>query len=253
MGYFEGLGDYNNTTGVGPTASNVVDGDSRRRIDGDLYEEQNGDTTLFWTGSVWSSRTGWSNSLLVGCDFSTTLGDSNVVLMGLNTNTTGGGVIATTASLALDTVLGLDVDAKFGGQNRLVYGNLYRQKAATTRFSPATGYRLMPNQDLFEAEANRFVEAEQHVFEQLKLACFEEIERVGVMIDNCLGALRHITLGNHTIDARQITVKTSAIAPQPREDLFGNAEDGNNRLEMSDQIVLLSPNTTIQGEVINIA
>ena len=252
MSYFAGLGDYNNTTGVGPTASNVVDGDSTRRIDGDIYDEQNGDTTLFWTGRVSASRTGWSNSLLVGCDFATTLGDSKVVLMGLNTKTTAGGVIDTTMSVALNTVLGVDVDAKFGVQTKVVYGNVYRQKAATTRCSPATGYRLIPDQELFEQEANRFVEAEQHTFAEIQSTCFEEIERVGEMIDNCLGGMRHIALGNHRISARQITVQTSAIALQPAEDFFGNPQLGSNRLEMSDQIVLMSPNTTIQGAIVNL-
>ena len=246
MSYFAGLGDYNNTTGVGPTASNVVDGDSTRQIDGDIYDEQNGDTTLFWTGSVSASRKGWSNSLLVGCDFATTLGDSNIVLMGLNTKTTAGGVIDTTVSLALTGVLGVDVDAKFGGQNRLVYGNLYRQKATTYRSTPATGNTLRSDESILREQVVNYFDERLRTVSELQTSFIQQTDLLEEHLNTAFGQLQVKVLGVYGV-----TVKYGgALSISCDEESAFMMNHGPD--ELSARIQVASPSIRVQGALVEI-
>ena len=206
MGYFEGLGDYNNTTGVQPNSSNVIHGNHTRVLDGDLYDEQNGNTTLVQEGAFHSARKGWSNGLVVGCDFATMLGASVSITTGLSTTTNGGGMVDTAASLSVKSVFGLDVDAKFGVQNQLIYGSAFKQKATTYRSTAATGYRLTSEEEIFTAEATKFFGNELQVIENLERSFLSQIERLDNDIDQCLGAVQQKIFGEHTVRANRLVI-----------------------------------------------
>jgi len=91
MGYFDGLGDYNNSYGVQPTSSNTTDGNSAKWQKGDSYSEQNGNANSRQFGNKNSFQRGWSNSLLEGVSFSTNLAAtfSQLVGVGFSTQTAG--------------------------------------------------------------------------------------------------------------------------------------------------------------------
>ncbi|MDA0253980.1 MAG: hypothetical protein O3A37_14915 [Planctomycetota bacterium] len=91
MGYFDGLGDFNNSFGAQPTSSNTTNGNSAKWQTGDSYSEQNGNANSRQFGNKNSFQRGWSNSLLEGVSFSTNLAAtfSQLVGVGFSTQTAG--------------------------------------------------------------------------------------------------------------------------------------------------------------------
>lgn len=94
MGYFDGLGDYNNSTGVQPTSSNTTDGNSAKWQTGDSYSEQNGNANSRQFGNKNSFQRGWSNSLLEGVSFSTNLAATFSQLVGVAFSTQTAGSVS---------------------------------------------------------------------------------------------------------------------------------------------------------------
>lgn len=179
MGYFEGPGDYNNATGVQPSASNVFDGNSARVQNGDLYDEQNGNVTLVWNGDLNSLRKGYDNSLVEGKDFSTTLGASFVTVAGANTSTMAGGVVETVALFSIRTVAGWDVDIKLGWQSRRNIGPVYDYDTSDTyRASTWKDYELFSGKVGFGNKFTRYCEARSEEINSLA-------ESAATMLSSC--------------------------------------------------------------------
>lgn len=91
MGYFDGLGSYDNSFNIQQTSSNRTDGNSAKWQNGDSYSEQNGTANSRQFGNKNSFQRGWSNSLLEGVSFSTNLAAtfSQLVGVGFSTQTAG--------------------------------------------------------------------------------------------------------------------------------------------------------------------
>ena len=181
MSYFAGFGDYNNTTGIQPTSSNVVDGNSARVQNGDLYDRQIGSTTLVWNGDLNAIRKGYDNSLIEGCDFFTVLGASFGTVAGANTSTTGGGVVQAIAPFSIRTVAGWDVDIKVGIQSRLRLAPAYDYSTSETyRATTWKEYELSSETTAFANKVTRYCEGERnHQLIESSLVSAAE------MISNC--------------------------------------------------------------------
>ena len=236
MSYFAGLGDYNNTTGVGPTASEVVDGNTARTQNGDLYDEQTGDTTLLSDGDLNALRKGYSNSLLDGFSFSTTLGASLPTVGGFDVATTGGGAMATVAPFAYRGRVGGDCDITLGVQNTVNRGSAYEMCDVTYRYVPAGEVRWRSDADCFRLQAQEWENARLDYFEELRATLREKKERFDKRLDNVLGAHDVRVVGSHLVQSRSVFLKVPSTH-------VGMYEEG---------ITMTSESTAFQGEIIEV-
>lgn len=212
MSYFAGLGDYNNTTGVQPTSSAVIDGNSATVQNGDLYDEQNGNTTLVGHGDLKSVRKGYSNSLVDGFTFSTTLGGTFPTIAGANVATTGGGVMATVAPYALKSVAGWDCDIKLGVQNTVNRGSSWEQCGVTYRATPVGNFKYRPEAELFELQAQEWGGEKSDLVEGLRQTAVEKIQRFGERLENVFGAHSLRVVGHHRVRALGLDIRAPSTS-----------------------------------------
>ena len=203
MSYFAGLGDYNNTTGVGPTASEVVDGNTARTQNGDLYDEQTGDTTLLSDGDLNALRKGYSNSLVEGVAFSTTLGASLATVAGGIVATSGGGVIEIVAPFSMRTVLGWNLDHFVGWQFRVSRGRVYEYHTSDTYLDERGEWVLTSERWEFQKNMAATMGSVRRDCVQYYSTVSESIETVLTKRTKILQNDRH-TVGNYQVKAMGI-------------------------------------------------
>ncbi|NDC54339.1 MAG: hypothetical protein EBZ74_08615 [Planctomycetia bacterium] len=222
MGYFDGLGDYNNTTGVQPASSNTTNGNSAKWQNGNSYSEQNGNTVTSAKGNSDSFRRGYSNSLVEGVSFSTTLGASYSTIVGFNLPTTGGGKIEHIVPFSLKQTLGV-WDADIKGvlvQNKVNNGTVFDWNKSTTYESKTgTHYKLKPSGDQdFASKMQKYVGTENNVIQVLNQTIAQNVMRLGERIEQ-VGSDTKTVAGTHSITATTHTL-TSTMGSSVRMGTF---------------------------------
>jgi hypothetical protein len=204
MGYFDGLGDYNNSTGVQPTSSNTTNGNSAKWQNGNSYSEQNGNSVTSSSGNSDSIRRGYSNSLVEGFNFSTTLGASFSTIVGANVPSTGGGKIEHITPWSLKQVLGAwDVDIKWAIQNKVNSGRVYDFNTTDT-YESKTGknYKLKPSGDVdFANKMQKYVNTQDNVIQWLTETIANITMRLGSRIEEVAVSDTKTVTGTHSITA----------------------------------------------------
>lgn len=207
MGYFDGFGDYNNTTGVQVTASNTTIGDSAKKQVGNSYSEQQGNATTFSVGNSNTLRRGVINSLTEGFNFSTVLGPAFSTYVGCYTPTTAGGKIEFVSPFAVKQTLGAwDVDIKVAIQNKVNKGTVYDFNTSTT-YESKTGrhYKLKPSGDetfakqmtTYAAKADSIIQEIRQLVTNVNTTLGTRIEQVAVSDTKTVVGSHSITAGNH--------------------------------------------------------
>ncbi|MFM8537060.1 MAG: hypothetical protein ACKOES_03165 [Planctomycetaceae bacterium] len=204
MGYFDGLGAWNNSTGVQPTSSNTTNGNSAKWQNGNSFSMQIGNSVTSSSGNSDSIRTGYSNSLVQGFNFSTTLGFSFSTIVGTNVPSTGGGKIEHITPWSLKQVLGAwDVDIKWAIQNKVNRGRVYDFNITNT-YESKTGknYKLKPSGDVdFASKMEKYVGTQVNVIKTLRETIAENKNQLGLRIEEVAVSDTKTVTGKHSITA----------------------------------------------------
>lgn len=204
MGYFQGFGDYANTTGASLT---VINGNSARWQNGNLHDTQNGNTTLVWTGNLNSVIKGLQTTWTEGFKFSTTAGAAFSTIAGADITLQVAGVIETSVSIRLIVFGGHRWTVKKGFQTVANYGFVFDFHNANTLLFTKNKSEVTTELAEFGASARRFHESLNQQLQELEITIglrFEE--RVYSRI--CRSRMRQYDVSRMDIRANQLQLQT---------------------------------------------
>ena len=156
MGYFEGFGDYNNTTGDGPCSSIVVNGNSARWQTGHVSDTQSGNTTLVWNGNLNALLRGGQTSVIEGFKFLTVAGASFATNVGANVAIAAAGVFEIVAIFRLTVFTSLNITSKKGVQVMVNMGRVYEFHNSDTFLWTDNASNVVAEQEEFKSNVSAY-------------------------------------------------------------------------------------------------
>lgn len=230
MGYFDGLGDFNNSFGAQPTSSNTTNGNSAKWQTGDSYSEQSGNANSRQFGNKNSFQRGWSNSLLEGVSFSTNLAATFSQLVGVGFSTQTAGSVSVFGGPKFSLNRSWELSASWAAK--------YTWVKSETEYEVKEGsFEVTDKKAKFAKDADEWVATKNFVANDRVDKVVSDQQTLGTRVEQVANSDTKTVVGPHTINAASHSIQSTAGA----------------FVKLSLGVTVKGLNITLAGNVVNIA
>ena len=186
-------------------SADVTHGNVARVQNGNVYDQQTGDSTLDAVGNLNSFRTGYSNSLVEGAASAFTTGAELSTVGGVRVAAMVSGTIDLTGLLSAKTVFGWEVEISRSNQTHCTGPKVYEFEGTMTYQKDAEGhYELTDLSTLFAGKFSQFFAEWQQTVLAARINAERRIQNseASVNMISIAGAAT-VTAGNFKVVARE--------------------------------------------------